>query len=83
MTGDHFGKMGLVVFPGVSQPVAALQWSETAIQIVIPNGAAPGKIRLSIFEERLTRCGKDFDIYRPDVLSRIYRRCPADPEPVG
>ena len=65
ITGEHFGKIGLVVFPGVAQPVAALAWSETTIRVMVPNGAAPGTIRLSIFEQRLQRCGKDFDIYRP------------------
>ena len=64
LAGEHFGPSGLVVFPGAAPPVMALQWSDTTIQVVVPNGAAPGKIRLSIFEQRLQRCGKDFDIYR-------------------
>ncbi|MEO7191786.1 MAG: IPT/TIG domain-containing protein [Vicinamibacterales bacterium] len=64
LSGEHFGASGLVVFPGVVQPVAAVQWSDTLIRVNVPAGAAPGKIRLSIFEQRLQRCGKDFDIYR-------------------
>jgi hypothetical protein len=64
MTGDHFGKSGLVVFPGVAQPVAAELWTDTTIRVTVPNGTAPGKIYLSIFEQRLQRCGKAFDIYR-------------------
>lgn len=64
ISGDHFGTSGLVVFPGVAMPTAALQWSDTLIQVTVPIGAAPGRLRLSIFEQRLQRCGKDFDIYR-------------------
>jgi hypothetical protein len=65
ITGQNFGSMGQVVFPGVAQPVNAEVWSNTSIRVIVPIGTAPGKIRLSIFEMHLKRCKKDFDIYRP------------------
>jgi hypothetical protein len=65
--GVNFGSGGRVVFPGKGDGVAAtdvLSWTDTAIRARVPAGAAPGIIRLSIYEGSLCLCGRRWPIYR-------------------
>ncbi len=67
LTGRNFGSWGSVVFPGKGSGVFAtdvLSWSDTAIRVRVPTGAAPGIIRLSIYEGTLCLCGRAWPIYR-------------------
>ncbi|HEX7786365.1 MAG TPA: hypothetical protein VF653_09090, partial [Methylomirabilota bacterium] len=65
--GVNFGPAGSVVFPGKGDGVVATDvqlWSDTAIRVRVPAGAAPGVIRLSIYEGSLCLCGRIWPIYR-------------------
>ena len=56
-----------MVFPGKGDGVVATDvqlWSDTAIRVRVPAGAAPGVIRLSIYEGSLCLCGRIWPIYR-------------------
>ena len=67
LTGINFGTGGRVIFPGKGDGVAAsdvLSWTDTAIRVRVPNGAAPGVIRLSIYEGSLCLCGRRWPLYR-------------------
>ncbi len=67
LTGVHFGATGTVLFPGKGEGVRAtevLLWSDTQIRVRVPPGAAPGSIRLLIFEGNLDLCGRLWPIYR-------------------
>ena len=58
---------GAIVFPGTAAPIpnpSALEWTDTRIRVVVPNGAAPGTIALSILEASLMRCGQVFTVFR-------------------
>lgn len=65
--GRNFGTHGSVVFPGTAAPVpntGALEWTDRTIRLVIPEGAGPGPITLSILEAALFRCGQMFSVFR-------------------
>jgi hypothetical protein len=67
LTGRNFGSSGSVVFPGKGSGVIATDvplWSDTAIRVRVPTGAAPGIIRLSIYEGTLCLCGRAWPLYR-------------------
>lgn len=65
--GVNFGLTGSVIFPGKGSGVVATDvqlWSNTEIRVRVPDGAAPGEIRLSIYERTLNLCGRMWPIYR-------------------
>ena len=67
ITGRSFGTHGSVVFPGTAPPIpnpSAIEWTDGRIRVVVPNGAAPGPITLSILEATLVRCGQVFTVFR-------------------
>lgn len=69
ITGHDFGSSGFVLFPspdgpGEHRPMAATQWSDTAITVKVPSWATPGELRLQIIEQTVHICGSDTTIYR-------------------
>lgn len=67
ITGRNFGTHGSVVFPGTAAPIpntSALEWTDGRIRVVVPDGAGPGPITLSILEATLVRCGQVFTVFR-------------------
>ncbi len=67
ITGRNFGTHGSVVFPGTAPPIpnpSAIEWTDTRIRVVVPDGAGPGAITLSILEASLMRCGQTFTVFR-------------------
>ena len=67
ITGRNFGTHGSVVFPGTAAPIpnpSAIEWTDTRIRVVVPDGAGPGAITLSILEASLMRCGQVFTVFR-------------------
>jgi hypothetical protein len=67
ITGRNFGTHGSVVFPGTAAPIpntSAMEWTDGRIRIVIPDGAGPGPITLSILEASFVQCGQLFTVFR-------------------
>ena len=67
ITGRNFGLHGSVVFPGTAAPIpnpSAIEWTDGRIRVVVPEGAGPGPITLSILEATLVRCGQVFTVFR-------------------
>ena len=67
ITGRNFGTHGSVVFPGTAVPIpntSALEWTDGRIRIVVPDGACPGPITLSILEASFVQCGQLFTVFR-------------------
>ena len=67
ISGRNFGTHGSVVFPGTAAPIpnpSAIEWTDTRIRVVVPDGAGPGPITLSILEASLVRCGQVFTVFR-------------------
>lgn len=67
ITGRNFGAHGSIVFPGTAPPIpnpSAIEWTDTRIRVVVPDGAGPGVITLSILEASLMRCGQVFTVFR-------------------
>ena len=40
------------------------EWTDTRIRVIVPDGAGPGAITLSILEASLMRCGQVFTVFR-------------------
>jgi len=75
INGTSFGLTGSVAFPGTAAPVphsAALEWTDTRIRVVVPPGAAPGRIDLRILEASLWRCGQIFTAYRAGETTVLF-----------
>lgn len=67
ISGRNFGTQGSVVFPGTAAPIpspSAIEWTDGRIRVVVPDGAGPGPITLSILEASLVRCGQVFTVFR-------------------
>lgn len=70
LTGKNFGwfgETGVVLFPGAEETVRAetvFWWTDTSIRLIVPLGATPGQIQLSILEGNIERCGLTYHIYR-------------------
>jgi hypothetical protein len=67
ITGRNFGTHGSVMFPGTAAPIpntSALEWTNERIRVVVPDGAGPGPITLSILEASFVRCGHVFTVFR-------------------
>jgi hypothetical protein len=67
ITGRNFSTHGSVVFPGTAAPIpnpSAIEWTDGRIRVVVPEGAAPGPITLSILEASFVRCGQLFTVFR-------------------
>jgi hypothetical protein len=67
LTGVNFGPFGVVVFTGKNAEVSATDvplWSDTQIQVRVPQGATPGPIRLSILITSLFLCNRFWNVFR-------------------
>lgn len=67
ITGQNFGTHGSVVFPGTAAPIpntSAIEWTNGRIRVVVPDGAGPGAITLSILEASFKRCDQVFTVFR-------------------